>query len=275
MIRIKEIYIYPIKSFSGIPMNSARLGVRGLAYDRRWMLIDDSGRFLSQREEPSLCFLSPTIVGDKLIIHDKRDSGHSPLVLPLHPETGKMMSVSVWGDEMEARLCEGEIEKWMEERVGKGYQMVYQPDSTDRKVDPRYAQNGENVSFADSYPYMLMSQKSLDFLNEKLSDPMVIERFRPNILVEGTAAFEEDSWGNIRIGSASFKAVKPCARCSLTTVDPTTAQKGKEPMKTLSTFRKSGRKILFGQHLLLIEGDEIAVGDILEVHSTKEVPLFD
>ncbi|MEM8899850.1 MAG: MOSC N-terminal beta barrel domain-containing protein [Bacteroidota bacterium] len=275
MVKIKGIYTYPIKSFLGIPMNFARLNGRGLQFDRRWMLVDESGRFVSQREEAALCFLSPTIMGNKLIIHDIREKDFPPLELSLYPTGGKSIMTSVFEDELMCELCEEEVAPWMEARLGTPYRMVYQPDSTHRKVDPRYAINEENVSLADAYPYMLLGQASLDALNEKMSFPMKMNRFRPNILVEGTEAFEEDSWGKVTIGKASFQAVKPCARCSITTIDQKTAIQGKEPLKTLASFRKSGRKILFGQHLLHLSGEEIAVGDILEVHSTKEIPLFD
>jgi len=135
------------------------------------------------------------------------------------------------------------------------------PESTERKADPRYAQHNENVSFADGFPYLVISQASLDDLNSRLAEPIEMRRFRPNFVISGTEAFAEDQWKHIAIGDSRFEVVKPCARCVLTTIDPETAEKGPEPLKTLATYRRNGNKILFGQNVTAQHFGELKVGD--------------
>jgi uncharacterized protein YcbX len=149
--------------------------------------------------------------------------------------------------------------------LGTNVRIVKMPDSTKRKVDPRYAVNKESVSFADGMPYLLIGQKSLDELNSKLDDAVPMNRFRPNIVFSGGDAFSEDTWGKIQIGEVDFQVVKPCARCVMVTVDQTTGDKAAEPLKTLAEFRKEGNKILFGQNMVALSNGIIKVGDKLKL----------
>jgi uncharacterized protein YcbX len=149
--------------------------------------------------------------------------------------------------------------------IDKKVRLVFMSESTARKADPRYALQGENVSFADGFPYLLISRASLEDLNQRLPLAIEMNRFRPNFVVSGAAPFEEDSWKSIQIGDLRFTAVKPCSRCILTTIDPETGEKGAEPLKTLSSYRRINNKVLFGQNLVaaqtgtLREGDKIIV----------------
>jgi uncharacterized protein len=123
--------------------------------------------------------------------------------------------------------------------------------------------NNESVSFADGMPYLVIGQASLDELNTRLEIPVPMDRFRPNLVFTGGKAFEEDDWDKVKIGDAVFKITKPCARCVMTTVDQTTGKKNKEPLKTLSTYRNVKGKVMFGQNMLLLEGEKIRVGDLV------------
>jgi uncharacterized protein len=137
------------------------------------------------------------------------------------------------------------------------------PISSDRRVSPKYAVNNESVSFADGMPYLVIGQASLDELNTRLEIPVPMDRFRPNLVFTGGKAFEEDDWDKVKIGNSLFKVTKPCARCVMTTVDQNTGKKSKEPLKTLSTYRNVNGKVMFGQNMLLLEGEKISVGDLV------------
>jgi uncharacterized protein YcbX len=162
---------------------------------------------------------------------------------------------------VEAVTVSDEADQWLSEQLNLQVKLVMMPESTQRKADPRYAKNEENVSFADGFPYLLISQASLDHLNELLEEPIVMQRFRPNFVVTGTSPHAEDDWKSIQIGTLFFDLVKPCARCVLTTIDPETAQKGKEPLKTLATYRRVGNKILFGQNVVTKQNGLVKQGD--------------
>jgi uncharacterized protein YcbX len=263
---LSEIWIYPVKSLPGIRLTEAQVEEKGLKYDRRWMIADLNGRFITQREFPAMAMLTVAVQEYGLLISSRLDSGKAVLV-PFEPVTAKPVAVTIWDDVVEALTVSKEADDWLSAQLNMPVQLVLMPESAQRKADPRYARNNENVSFADGFPFLLISQASLDHLNEQLEEPVTMLRFRPNFVVTGTAPHAEDDWKSIQIGTLSFDLVKPCARCVLTTIDPETAEKGKEPLKTLATYRKAGNKILFGQNIvakqsgLVKQGDEILVSE--------------
>jgi uncharacterized protein YcbX len=259
---LSEIWIYPVKSLAGIRLTEAQVQEKGLQYDRRWMIVDQFGRFLTQREFPNMAMLEVAVLENSLLISNKLKPGEN-ISVPFKPVTAEVMVVTVWDDEVEALTVSDEVDAWLSEQLEMVVKLVMMPETTERKADPRYAKNNENVSFADGFPFLLISQASLDDLNARLEEPIVMKRFRPNFVVTGTKPFAEDTWKSIQIGALSFDIVKPCARCVLTTIDPETAEKGKEPLKTLATYRRVNNKILFGQnvvakqHGLVKQGDQI------------------
>jgi len=259
---LSEIWIYPVKSLAGIRLTEAKVQEKGLEYDRRWMITDAFGRFITQREFPQMAMLRVAVLENALEISNRTKPGTS-IRVPFEPITRNPVSVTVWDDTVNALTVSEEVDKWLSIQLDLEVQLVIMPESTERKADPRYAKNNENVSFADGFPFLLISQASLDDLNARMEEPIVMQRFRPNFVVTGTKPFAEDEWKSIRIGSLLFDIVKPCARCVLTTIDPETALKGKEPLKTLATYRRVNNKILFGQnvvakqHGLVRQGDEI------------------
>ncbi|WP_339757872.1 MOSC domain-containing protein [Algoriphagus aquimarinus] len=262
---IQDLYIYPIKSLAGIRLTEAKVEERGFELDRRWMLIDESGRFLSQRTFPIMALLRAEIGEDSLSVYHSSNPRES-IHIPFTEEGEEISSVTVWDDDMPARLVNSQIDEWFSKVLGMNVRLVKMPLSTERKVDPKYAVNGESVSFADGMPYLLIGQKSLEDLNKKLEEPVPMNRFRPNIVFSGGEAFIEDSWRRIQIGELDLQVVKPCARCVMITVDQNTGIKAAEPLKTLASYRREGKKVLFGQNVVALSSGVIKVGDELKVN---------
>lgn len=261
---IQDLYIYPIKSLAGIRLSEAKVEERGFEHDRRWMLIDDEGQFLSQRTFPIMALIRVEIGADMLSVH--HISKPDELIhIPFDMEGSEITSVTVWDDEMPARLVSSDFDAWFSDKLKMKVRLVKMPLSTERKVDPKYAVNRESVSFADGMPYLLIGQKSLANLNSRMEVPVPMNRFRPNVVFSGGEAFAEDSWGKIQIGELDFQVVKPCARCVMTTVDQETSIKATEPLKTLATYRKVGNKVLFGQNMVALTRGVIKVGDEIKM----------
>ncbi len=262
-LTLNEIWIYPIKSLAGIRLQQAYVKQKGLEYDRRFMLVDEGGRFLTQREHPHMALFNVFIANDQLTIESKISK--QSLAMELIPTRGEPLSVQIWDDEVEALEVNPVYSKWFSQELKINCKLIYFPEKNRRDVDPRYASANEQVSLADAYPCLIIGQSSLDDLNNRMEVPLPMKRFRPNFVFTGGAPFEEDDWKTFKIGKNRFSAVKLCARCVLTTVDPETGIKGKEPLVTLATYRKRENKILFGQNLLPIDYDEVREGDEIEL----------
>jgi uncharacterized protein YcbX len=261
---LSEIWVYPVKSLGGIRLTKALTEERGLQYDRRWMIIDEENVFITQRAHLKMALIDVALLDDGLKIFLRADPADFVLV-PYEPVTALPVTVQVWDDATEALTVSDEADSWLSRQLDMKLRLVAMPDSTERKADPRYARHNENVSFADGFPYLVISQASLDDLNGRLAEPIEMRRFRPNFVISGTEPFAEDQWKHIAIGNLRFEVVKPCARCVLTTINPETAEKGAEPLKTLATYRRNGNKILFGQNVTVRDFGELKVGDRITV----------
>jgi len=263
---LSEIWIYPIKSLGGISLQEAVPEHRGLRHDRRWMLVEDQGRFVSQREIPQMALLGTAMDASSLRVFWKNDPAKK-IDIPLNINTLELptLQVEVWGDQMEARVLPDMFNKWFTENLGQNLRLVYMPDTTRRWADGRYAPAGQHVSFADGFPYLIIGQASLEELNGRMEQPLPMNRFRPNFVFTGGEAFEEDTWSTFSIAQQPFQGVKPCARCSIPTTNQETAERAAEPMKTLATFRKSDNRILFGQNVIWLGDEEglVRVGDAI------------
>lgn len=261
---IQDLYVYPIKSLAGVRLQEAKVEERGFELDRRWMLIDEDGQFLSQRTFPQMALVQVEIEAESLkVFHIASPTDF--VRIPFDEEGEEISSVTVWDDEMPAQFVNPTIDAWFSKVLGTNARLVKMPLSTVRKVDPRYAVYGESVSFADGMPYLLIGQASLDDLNEKLESAVPMNRFRPNIVFSGGEPFIEDSFGEIQVREVQMKVVKPCARCVMITVDQETGVKAAEPLKTLAGYRKVGNKVLFGQNVVALSGGIIKVGDKLKL----------
>ncbi|MGI8787457.1 MAG: MOSC domain-containing protein [Pyrinomonadaceae bacterium] len=265
---LSEINIYPIKSLGGIALQNAKVEERGLRYDRRWMLVDEKNNFLTQREFPKMATVGVEILNEGLHVSQNK----SAKIISFAPNTNETTSVKIWSSRCRARVYESEINEWFGDVLETDCKLVLMPEETRRKVNYFYAvHEGDAVSFADGYPFLLIGENSLADLNSRLENELPMNRFRPNFVVKDSAPFAEDSWKKIKIGGTVFHVVKPCGRCVITTIDQIDGEKnGVEPLKTLATFRIPKRsvkkKILFGQNLIAENvGEVLSIGDEIEV----------
>lgn len=264
-LSLSGLHVYPIKSVGGIPLGVSDVDERGLRYDRRWMLVDEAGQFASQRQIPRLALIGVHIEPDRLVVDAP---GMSPLDVPLRPTDGKLIPARIWNDVVRASLVGDDADRWFGEFLGVRCRLVYLPHESVRPVDPVYGRPGDQVGLADGFPFLLISEASLADLNARLEQPLPMNRFRPNLVVRGCEPFAEDGWSLVRIGPVTFRVVKPCSRCTITTVDQRTAARGKEPLRTLARFRKVGTKVLFGQNLVHDATGTLRKGDPVEILQT-------
>lgn len=275
LYHISELYLYPIKSLGGIAVHSVVVEARGFQHDRRWMLTDEQGVFLTQRTFAEMAWLQVGFYPDGLVInHKKKDT--PPLFIPFFQNTGKKIKVTIWDDICDAFLVSTEADHWFSEALNRKCHLVFMPDSTQRQIDLNYSSPGESVSFADGYPILIIGQESLNDLNTRLPLPVPIDRFRPSLVFTGGNPYAEDTWQQFAIKGSGFKGIKPCSRCVLTTIDQVTALKGLEPLHTLTTYRKKDNKIYFGQNVIPINpGGVIRVGDLIQIHQFTQGPFCD
>lgn len=257
---LSEIWIYPIKSLGGIRLKSSKVFGKGLQYDRRFMLVDDGGLFMTQRVYPEMALFKVSLNNEQITVTHLGDSISFPVV-PLNTQPAK--PVQVWDDLIMANEVSSDISAWFSQRLNKECRLVFFPEENPRAVDPKYKVNDEHVGLADGYPVLIIGQSSLDDLNNRLAEPLPMNRFRPNLVFTGGEPFEEDNWKNFSVGDTRLIGVKPCSRCVLTTVDQETGKKGAEPLKTLATYRSRNNKIYFGQNVLVVDPFEIKEGDVI------------
>ena len=272
---VAEIHVFPVKGCSGSLRPSAQVEPWGLQHDRRWLVIDGTGRFVTQRAIPAMATIRTEMAAETLQLSHP-DHGSIGIAVP--PQNAGRRQVTVWRNTLDAAVAGEAAHTWISAVLGQDLYLVYMDDTAARPINPAYAPPGETVSFADGYPILLTSQNSLADLNARLARPVPISRFRGNIVVDGAAAWAEDSWRLIRIGGAVFRVVKPCDRCIVTTIDQTTGLRPDraEPLRTLGSFRHDERGIMFGQNLVPVSLGRIATGDsvdVLESGPPNVVPL--
>jgi hypothetical protein len=256
------LFVHPLKSARARAVFTAVVEPRGLRGDRRWMLVDAAGRFLSQRTHPVLARLDASLEGDTLLL--AWDGREEHVVPP--PVGGVRMPVVVWDDTVQALAGCPEADAWLTGRLGAPVRLVFMDDAARRPVSRG---PDSEVSFADGYPCLLAVAESLDDLNTRIvaggGAPVGMDRFRPNLVVRGVAPWAEDGWRRLRIGEVEFACVKPCERCVVTTTDQRTGARGTEPLRTLATFRRAERGVLFGINLTPLGSGELHVGDPVEL----------
>jgi uncharacterized protein YcbX len=257
---LESIFVYPIKGLRGISRPSARIERRGIEYDRRWMLVDEQGVFLSQRKLPKMAVLQTELTSTHLIVH----SGSKNLDLSIDLTfTGPPIEVKIWSSLVTASAYSSTADDWFREVLGLPCRLVRLPDDSVRSPNPEFSKPGDEVSFADGYPVTLASQSSLDALNLQLDTPVPINRFRPNLVFSGADfPWIEDCWERISIGTTIFRVAKPCGRCLVVTIDQTTGEvTGDEPLRTLARFRNSNSAVNFSVHLIPEHSGELSTSD--------------
>jgi len=263
---LSEIWVYPIKSLGGIRITQARVMEKGLENDRRWMLVDENGVFMTQRILPSLALFRLSIENGELrISHSLKSTTHRISLKPLL--LNKEEEVIIWNDTVKAVEVNPETSAWFSEALEIKCRLVYFPEQNSRAVDKNFSVNNEHVSLADAYPFLIIGQASLDHLNSKLEVPIPMNRFRPNFIFTGGEPHEEDRWRNFTIGINHFVGVKPCARCAIPTINQDTAEKGIEPSRTLALYRKKDNNILFGQNLVSVDHQTVKEGDLITIQT--------
>lgn len=260
-LKLSEIWIYPVKSLGGISVKSAKVLSKGLELDRRWMLVDENGLFFTQRIHPKMSLFKLHLVSGQLSIQ----FGSEQIPLALQNNFTSPVQVQVWDDKVLAQEVSTTHNEWFTERLGIKCRLVFFPEDNPRPVDPTYSINNDNTSLSDAFPFLIIGQSSLNDLNERLSEPVPMNRFRPNFVFTGGEPYEEDTWKDFTIGQNRFVAVKPCGRCVMTTVNQDTGEKGNDPLKTLATYRMKNNKTLFGQNVIALDYKEVHVGDLVSL----------
>jgi uncharacterized protein YcbX len=261
---LSALNIFPVKSCAPLPLESATVEPRGLRHDRRWIVTDETGKFLTGRQHPRLTLLRVVPDGDAIVV---TTDGMPPLRLVPPPSSGARFDVTVWASTVAALSAAFTADAWISLFLGMPARVAYMDDACVRPVTREYAREGDEVSFADAFPLLVITAAALDALNAKLETPVPMLRFRPNLVVANTEPHAEDGWKRIRIGGIELDLVKPCSRCVFTTVD---FDKGEfepsgEPLKTLITYRRGERGVTFGQNVIPRGTGTLRVGDEVEV----------
>ncbi|MFF8973349.1 MOSC domain-containing protein [Streptomyces sp. NPDC014995] len=264
--QLLSIHVHPVKAFRGQSPREAVVEPWGLAGDRRWALIDDGGKVVTQRQQPRLALAAAELLpGGGLRLSAP---GLEPLTVRV-PEPVGTVSLEMFRDKVEGVLADEAAHAWCSAHLGTDVRLVHMDDpATRRAVDPEYALPGEMVTFADGYPLLVTSSASLDALNSLVAQgghaaegPLPMNRFRPNVVVTGTEPWAEDGWSRLTIGEVVFRVAKACGRCVVTTTDQATAGRGKEPLYTLGRHRRLDGRLIFGQNLVPLSRGTIRVGD--------------
>jgi uncharacterized protein YcbX len=265
-MQLSALYRYPLKSARGESLSSSPLEALGLRGDRRWMLVEpESGRFLTQRLLPQMSQLSALYNADGGLSLSAPGFGGLDVALP-DPEAD-LRGVTVWRDSLRVPDAGDAAAEWLSAFIGRPCRLVQVPEARARQVDTGYAQPDDKVAFSDGFPLLLIGQASLEDLSARVGRPLEMLRFRPNLVVQGSEAYAEDSWKRIRIGELEFEVAKGCSRCILTTIDPQTGERNadREPLTTLKTYRERNGEVYFGQNLLPRGTGELRVGMPVEV----------
>ncbi len=271
-ISLNGIYIYPVKSLAGIKLDRWQVDDKGLLYDRKWMLIDQNNRFLSQRQLPQMALISTSLTKEHLIIDTP---GMDSLSIPLESNSGTTLEARIWQDSCPAKTVSPDADQWFSQFLKIKCQLVFQEAHTIRPVDPKYAKASDKVAFSDGFPFLIISEASLASLNEAMQLNLSMLRFRPNLVISGCESYDEDSWREINIADINFRLPKPCSRCNIPNIDPDTADSGKEPLTTLSQLRKWNNQVFFGQNALHDKAGLLSVGDKVNIirAGTRKPPL--
>jgi uncharacterized protein YcbX len=319
-LRVRDLYVYPLKSGAGLRVDAVTLDARGFVGDRRWMLIDAEGKFLTQRELPRLALLRAGLADaalqldapgmPTLVIPEPDAAASTATAAAVAAATATITTVTattaavaattaaaaaggaastavsvpvpaptparvrIWDDACDALEGDPDAARpWLRRFLGLDARLVFAPPGMPRLVDRAYADGDEHVAFTDGFPLLLIGQASLDGLNARLeakgSPALPMNRFRPNIVIDGGDAHAEDGWRRLAIGAPDrplrLDIVKPCARCVITTIEQTTGVAGKEPLTTLASYRRRGGKVFFGQNVIHRDAGILRVGDPVRI----------
>lgn len=261
-ITVSQLNIYPLKSARGLSLTDLSMGKMGPSMDRRWMVVNSlDGQFVTQRQVSKMCLIHVEL--DVNTLRLSINKGETIQLCIDDCQRGPLWDVTVWNDHLHARDCGDDVAQWLSQFLEMDVRLVFMADDCLRYVDRSFARQDDQVSFADGFPILLISQASLDHFNQHLSQPIPMSRFRPNIVVSGCAAYAEDQWKEIRVGGLALSVVKPCSRCVIPSIDPDTGSKNTEISKALATHRRRKGSVYFGQNLLVNDYGRLSLGDIV------------
>ncbi len=267
-VHLTALHIYPVKGLRGVAERSAEVEPCGLAGDRRWMVVDERGQFLTQRQLPAMARFDAALSETTL----RLSLGEEAIETPRRPEAaGERIAVTVWRSQLQAATVGGEVDRWLGARLGRSCRLVHLDDPLARPIEPAHARPGEHVSFADGFPLLLASTGSLGALNDGLrargAGAVGIDRFRPNLVIDCAAPWVEEEWRMLRIGDVRFRAPKPCVRCVVTSIDQRSGRIAVpgEPLRTLARLRPGRGSVVFGLNLVAQQAGRLAVGDAVEI----------
>ena len=271
-LKIQALNIFPVKSLRGIAVNEATLAETGFVNDRIWMLVDDNGKFITQRQQAKMALIDVVVADNNLLVSVGDESVSIPYDQSDCESGGELVSVTIWRDHCTGVLASGEVNRWFSDYLGVSCRLVSFNQAQSRVVDPEYTCDASDVvGFADGFPFLLIGTASLRDLNQRLvakgESEVPMMRFRPNIVVETDEPYIEDQWKSIQVGDVRLEIVKPCSRCVIPTIDIVTGEKSREPIFTLGEYRKRDGKIFFGQNVIhrYQPGQSIAVGDSVKI----------
>ncbi|WP_277560748.1 MOSC domain-containing protein [Acinetobacter beijerinckii] len=245
---VSQLLNYPVKSCKGNQLSEMEIDSFGPKWDRRWMLVDSDDRFVTQRQIAEMGQIGVSVSSEDVCFDYQSEHIELSLIEAQGHKDERL--VTVWQDQVKGNRIDHPVNDWLSEKLEKKVQLVYMPLETVRQVDPEYAQLGERVGFADGFPFLIISEASVEFLSEKVGYAFDVQRFRPNIVISGCDTFAEDKWQQIQIGEIVFDLVKPCSRCVIPTIDLVTGQKQPEVMRAMLMYRKQGNKVMMGQNAL-------------------------
>ena len=264
-MQLAAIYRYPVKSLRGHALDEAEVETIGLSGDRRWLVVDPAGMALTSRDILKMAEVEAEVTTTGLRLAH-RDHGGFDVALP--GAEAEAVPVTVWDDRVVARQATRAVADYLSRVLGREVRLVYLDDVLARPADVAFAGEGQFVSFADAFPVLLASATSAEDLCRRAGRTIPVLAFRPNVVIDGAEPWAEDTWQRVKIGAVTFRVVKPCDRCIVTTRDPDTGVPfgDNEPLRTLGKFhRASDGRIMFGQNMVPEGMGTIRVGDRVEV----------
>ncbi len=262
---LSKIWIYPFKSLPGIEMNEAFLTNAGLEYDRNWMLIDHTGKFITARENSQLFKFSIAINNENQSLNIGYPINNSFVHFPIQPESGNSLDAELWGKQIKVIHPSKEVSDFFSESLQQKVKAVYANQNSNRIIESINL-NRFRINLADGYPFLILGEASIDNLSMGFNENIDIRRFRPNFVFSGGIPYEEDTWSQVTIGDNTFLCEKKCARCKVVAIDPDSIHFNPQILTLMNQKRKEGNKVMMGMNLSLLDGIKINKYDQVHAH---------